>query len=315
MAKLYSNKPYKKGFLRVSDGYTLYYELCGNPKGIPVLYLHGGPGAGIWPKDRRYFNPKIYNAILFDQRGAGKSRPFASTKNNTTWKLVEDINALLGHLGIEKVFLFGGSWGSTLALVYAIKNPSRVTGMLLRGVWLADREDMEKYYMGGGAANHFPDAWERLIGNVPKSMRKNPLPYFVRQMNSRNRKIRDKYAKEMAIYEMTMLMLDMKKKTVEKYLKRGTYKSLGPLETHYISNHCFLEDNFILRNSKTLSRIPTVIVHGRYDVICRPLLAWKLHKALPKSRLYFVIAGHSSSDKKVEEKLVEEMDKFAKVLK
>ncbi len=315
MAKLYPNiRPYKKGYLKVSDGYTLYYELCGNPKGIPVLYLHGGPGAGISQKDRRYFNPRKFNAILFDQRGAGKSRPFASTKNNTTWKLVKDINALLAHLRIEKVFLFGGSWGSTLALVYAINYPDRVTGMLLRGVWLSDSED-RKYYTAGGTANHFPEAWERFLGNIPKSLRKNPLQYYIKQMSSKNPKIRDRYAKEMAIYEMRMLMLDMKNKTIEKYLKRGAYKSLGPLEAHYISNLAFLPNNYMISNAKKISKIPTVIVHGRYDMVCRPVMAWRLHKALPKSKLYFVIAGHSAAEPQITEKLVEEMDKFGKLLK
>ena len=305
-------RPYKKGFLNVSDGYRLYYELCGNPKGIPVLYLHGGPGGGISKKDRRFFNPKIYNVILFDQRGAGKSRPFASTKNNTTQKLIEDIDVLLQHLGIEKVFLFGGSWGSTLALVYAIKRPKRITGMLLRGVWLCDSDDINSYYLGGGVANHFPEAWERLIKNVPMSHRKNIVAYYIKQMNSKNEKIRDKFAYELSFYEMSILKLKTKEKSIKKHMKKGAYKSLGPLEAHYLSNLCFLTSDYILKNSHKIRNIPTVIVHGRYDMVCRPILAWKLHKALPKSKLYFVISGHSSSDKKLQEKLVEEMDKFAK---
>lgn len=311
MSNLYPPiKPYKRGYLKVSDGYRLYYELCGNPKGKPVLYLHGGPGAGISPKDRRYFNPRKFNAILFDQRGAGKSKPFASTKNNTTWKLVDDINALLNHLEIKKVFLFGGSWGSTLALVYAIKNPERVSGTLLRGIFLSTDEE-EKEYFGGFSAKMFPDAWERFLGNVPKKHRKNPVAYYIKQMNSKSKK-RNKFAREWTIYEMTMLMLDMKKKTVNKYIKDGTYKSLSPIEAHYLSQRCFLPEGYILKNIKKISHIPTVIVQGRYDAICMPVSAYRLHKALPRSKLYFTISGHSSRDKNLQEKLVEEMDKFSK---
>ena len=313
MAKLYPQiKPYKKGYLKVGDGHEIYYEMIGNPKGIPVLYLHGGPGAGIWPKDRQYFNPKKFNVLLFDQRGSGKSKPFASTKNNTTWDLVDDINKLLDMAGFKKVIIFGGSWGSTLALVYAINNPKRVKAMVLRGVWTCEREDIKKYYMGGGAANHFPDAWESFLNNVPKRNRKNPLAYYIKQMNSKNNKVRDKYAKEMALYEMKMLMLDMPKKTINKYLKRGSYKSLGPLEAHYMSKNCFLPDKYIINNAKKIAHTPTFIIHGRYDVICRPLLAWRLHKALPKSKLFFVIAGHISSEKEIQDKTIELMNSLGK---
>ncbi|MFA4820348.1 MAG: prolyl aminopeptidase [Candidatus Aenigmatarchaeota archaeon] len=310
MAKLYPPiKPYKSGFLKVGDGHTLYYELCGNPKGRPVLYLHGGPGGGIAPNDRRYFNPKAYNAILFDQRGAGKSKPFASTKNNTTWKLLEDIRVLLNHLGIKKVFLFGGSWGSTLALVYAINYPETVTGMLLRGIFLSTTEEYKEFF-GGYSAKMFPDAWERFLSFVPN--RKNPVAYYIKQMNSKDKKISDKYAREWSTYELTMLKLVVPQKTLKKYLRRGNYRALGPLEAHYLSRNCFLSENYILKNAHKLKKIPTVIVHGRYDAICMPISAYKLHKALPCSKLYFVISGHGAHDKNMGRKLVEELDKFAK---
>ncbi|HLD39028.1 MAG TPA: prolyl aminopeptidase [archaeon] len=309
MAKLYPHiKPYKSGYLKVSDAHILYYEMCGNPNGRPVLYLHGGPGAGISPKDRQYFNPRKYNTILFDQRGSGKSKPFASTKNNTTWKLVEDINKLLAHVGIEKVFLFGGSWGSTLALVYAINYPEKVTGMLLRGVFLSVDQNFKEFF-GGFSAKLFPDAWDRFLSFVPN--RKNPVAYYIKQMNSKNKKVQDRYAREWSTYELTMLKLDMNQKTMNKYLKRLSYRSMAPLEAHYLSQRCFLPENYILKNIHKL-KMPVVIVHGRYDAICTPESAWKLHKALPQSKLYFTISGHNPADGVMAEKLIEEMDKFSK---
>jgi len=311
MTKFYPKiKPYKKGYLDVGNGHQIYYEMIGNPKGKPVLFLHGGPGSGIEPDDRRFFNPRKFNVVLFDQRGAGKSRPFASLNNNDTWKLVDDINKLLAHLGMKKAFLFGGSWGSTLALAYAIKNPNKITGMLIRGIFLCDSND-QKYYLNGGVAVLFPDAWERFIGNVPQKYRKAPAEYYYRQMKSKNAKIRDKFAKEWTIYELSILKMKMTEKMIKKYLKDGTYKSLGPLEAHYITKMCFMQDNYIIKNAKRLSKIPVVIVHGRYDAICPPLNAWKLHKVLKKSKLYFVTSGHGSSEEELRSKLIEEMDKVA----
>lgn len=322
MRNLYPlRKPYRKGYLRVSDGCQIYYHLYGNQKGKPVLYLHGGPGAGTKPGDAKYFNPRTYNVVLFDQRGAGKSRPFASTKANTTWKLVDDITALLDHLGIKKVFLFGGSWGSTLALVYAIKNPKRITGMLLRGIFLSTREEKEAIFSQGGySANLFPDAWERFASHAPKKLRKDYVAlteYYISKMHSQNSRVSDKYRREWFIYEVSMLALNMTKKDVDNYLRKGTYKAMAPFEAHYYGgrNLCFLSGNFIEKNARRLSRIPTVIVHGRYDALCMPASAWKLHKMLPKSKIYFIISGHHPHDKTMALKLKEEMDKFAKILK
>lgn len=315
--KLYPKiKPYKSGRLDVGDGHKIYYELCGNPKGKPVLYLHGGPGSGVSPDARRFFNPRKYNVVLFDQRGAGKSTPFATLQNNTTWKLVGDINRLLNHLGIKKVCIFGGSWGSTLALVYAIKNPHRVAGMVLRGIWLCEKEDNE-YYIGGGVSNFFPEAYERFISNVPKRLRRNAgsiLGYYAQKMKSKNKKVRSKFIYEWARYEMSIFRLNMTEKAIKESMKDGHYKSLSPLESYYVKNMCFLPDNFILKNALRLRKIPVTIVHGRYDMICRPILAWKLHKALPRSKLYFTISGHGSSDGNMKEKLVEEMDRMYNLL-
>ena len=305
-------KPYKKGYLKVSDGHKLYYELCGNAKGKPVLVLHGGPGAGINAKMRCYFNPKVWNIILFDQRGAGKSKPFASTKANTTQKLVQDIDILLKVLKIKKVFLFGGSWGSTLALVYAIRNPEKIAGMLLRGIFLASKEEIDYFYKGG-VKNHFPDAWERFVKIVPKKYQNNIINYYFKQMNSENNKIKNKFTYEWAYYEMSLLKIKSDKKQIEKMMKEYNYKSLSMLEAYYMRNNCFLPNNYILNNINKIAKIPVSIVHGRYDIVCPVINAFKLHKKLKNSVLNVVLAGHAASEPEIIDKLVSEMQRFSKL--
>ncbi|MFH1592806.1 MAG: prolyl aminopeptidase [Candidatus Woesearchaeota archaeon] len=304
-------RPYKKGYLKVTDGHRIYCEICGNPKGISVLYLHGGPGGGISPKDRRYFNPKIFKIILFDQRGSGKSKPFASIQNNTTQKLVQDIRKILKFLKIKKVFLFGGSWGSTLALVYAIKYPKSVLGILLRGIFLCRPKDDKHYlYNKKGKSKQL----ERLTSIIPKKQRKDILSYYNKQMHSKNKKIRDKFTYEWAYYEISIIALKITDKKIKKLLKKVSYKSLSPLEVHYLKNKCFLKPNYILKNIKKINKIPISIVHGKNDLICPKEAATTLHKKLKNSRLYLVHAGHSASEKEIQKKLVSEMNRFAKIL-
>lgn len=305
-------KPYRHGYLNVGDGHRLYYEMCGNPKGKPVVYLHGGPGGGCSEHSRRFFNPKVWNIILFDQRGSGRSKPFGSTKANTTAKLVEDIRKLLQFLRMEKAFLFGGSWGSTLALVYAIKYPKTVSGMLLRGVFLSRDRDVRGTYDDGGL--YFPDALERLKSLVPQSCRqdtKKMMAYYLGKMKSKDIRIAEKYAFEWAYYEMSMIKLGSTKKEVLKTFKDFNYLSLAIMETHFLKSNCFLPENYILKNAHRL-KMPVSIVQGRYDTICAPVQAWLLHKALPQSRLSFVTAAHGSMDPKIEEKLLEEMKLMGK---
>ncbi|HLD97402.1 MAG TPA: prolyl aminopeptidase [Candidatus Nanoarchaeia archaeon] len=304
-------KPYRHGYLDVGDGHNLYYELCGNPNGKPVLYLHGGPGAGCTPNSRRFFNPKKWNIILFDQRGAGRSKPFASLHANNTWKLVSDIRKLLQFLKLNRVFLFGGSWGSTLSLLYAIKFPETVTGMVLRGVFLGRKEDI-RYTYGGGAQHFFPDLWERFSSKVPAGSRNDIIGYYARQMKSPDRKRRDKFAFEFAYYEVSIIRLKMTHKDVMKDLGSFSYKSMGIIEATYMEKNCFLPKDYIPKNLGRLRKIPVSIVQGRYDVICPPYQAWLLHRSLPKSRLFFVTAGHGSSEPEIQGKLVEEMSRMAK---
>lgn len=312
MTKLYLRiKPYKKGYLSVSDGHELYYELCGNPNGIPVLFLHGGPGAGFTERSRRFFNPKKYNIILFDQRGAGKSRPFASIKSNTTWKLVQDIRRIMNFLNIEKVVLFGGSWGSTLALVYAICYPKSVMGMILRGIYLARHED-DFYFFNDPSLKPFE--WKRFVSVVPLKWRKNFQAYYYKQMNSKNRKTRFKFIYEWSYYETSISKLNMTPEKIKRSLREFSYKSMSPIEAYYLKNHCFLQKNYILKNVHKIANIPTVIIHGKYDLICPPNAAYELYKKLKKVRLYFVLAGHSASEKEMEKKLVSEMNKFSRII-
>ncbi len=316
MEKLFPKiKPYRHGYLGVGDGHSLYYELCGNPKGKPVLFIHGGPGQGCSPNSRRFFNPKKWNIILFDQRGAGRSKPFASTKANTTWKLVSDIRKLLRFLGVKKVFLFGGSWGSTLSLVYAIKHPETVTGILLRGIFLARKWDMN-YTFGGGAEKYFPDSWERFAGIVPKGKRGSDriMRYYYGRMKSKNNAVARKYAFEWSWYELSMLKLHMPEKAIRAAMREYNYRSLAMLECHYMVNRCFLPENYILKNTHKISsrKILVSIVQGRYDVICPPIEAWLLHKAIPRSKLMLLPGGHGSTEAGVKETLVNEMKRFSR---
>ena len=309
MAKLFPKiSPYRKGYLKVSDGHRLYYELCGNPKGKPVLFVHGGPGGGCSKDDRRFFNPKKFNVILFDQRGAGRSKPLGSLKGNTTRKLVQDMRKLLLFLKIDKVFLFGGSWGSTLSLVYAINYPETVSGMLLRGIFLASLKDVD-YFINGPVKEIFPEARERFLSLVPEKERKGAVRYYSGKMNSAKRKTREKYKFEYAYYESTISHLKITHRQVMKKLKKWNYGAAALIEAKYVANDCFLEKNYILKNAHKISGIPAVIIHGRYDLVCPPLGAYKLHKKLKNSRLYFVLAGHSSSEKEIQSKLVSEMNK------
>ncbi len=291
------SSPYKKGFLDVGDGHKLYFELCGNPEGKPILYLHGGPGSGFSENSKKYFNPKVWNIILFDQRGSGRSTPFASLEHNTTNDLVEDINKLLRFLHIEKVTLFGGSWGSTLALIYAIRNPQKIRGLLLRGIFIPSKED-NTYFFGGGVRPYFPETWERFISTVPKEQQHAPAAYYFEKMKHGTKEEKEKYTYEWAYYELSLLKLKSNHKEIEEGMKEYSYQSLSPLEAHYLLQNCFVPEGYIWKNIEKIKHIPTVIVHGRYDMICQPMNAYLLYKNLPNSQLFFVIGGHSDSQTK-----------------
>jgi len=301
-------KSYKNGFINVSDGYKLYYELYGNPKGIPVLFLHGGPGAGFSDKDKQFFDKRRYNVIFFDQRGSSRSKPFGSIKNNTTQDLVEDIDRVLNYLNFKNVYIFGGSWGSTLALVYAIYNPKRVKGLILRGIFLANKYSLN-HYINGGIKEFFPDVWNRFVSLVKKG--EKPANYYLKRILSKNKKISEKFAYEWAYYEMSFYTIN-KVSNPDKILKTFSYRSLAILEAHYIINNCFLSEDYIIKNINKIKHIKTSIVQGRYDFICPPIQAFRLHYKLNNSKLNIVSAGHSASDEEIKKALKTELKRIAK---
>jgi proline iminopeptidase len=289
---------FNKGYVGVGNGHELYYEMYGNPNGIPIVFVHGGPGAGFSKRHRQFFNKNQHKVLFFDQRGAGKSRPFASIKNNTTSKLVSDMRRLIKHFfGKKKVYLMGGSWGSTLSLVYSIKHPETVKGMVLRGIYLSTKEE-NKHYSGGGVGMFFPDVWEDATKIVPKKYHKDIVKYYYKQNISKNKKTRNKYAYAWTFYELSIAKLEYDKKKCRKMMKKETklWKAMSPLETHYIAHNCFLPNNFIMKNIKKIKHMPVSIINGRYDMICPPAFAYQLHKALPKSKLFLTIAGHMRSE-------------------
>ena len=290
--------PYDTGFIAAGDGHRLYYERCGNRSGIPVLFLHGGPGSGIVDSHKRAFDFKKFNVLFFDQRGAGRSTPFATVKANTTPHLVADINLLLNHFGLKRVVVFGGSWGSTLGLVYAIRHPERVLGLILRGIFLADSASM-KHYLGGGVATYAPAEWERFISQVPPRSRNNLIEYYYRKMTRGPTRERKRFAFEWAVFELSLLALETSLQDVEQRLRSYSFESLSILKCHYLRSGCFIPRNFILRNAEKIARIPTSIVHGRYDLICPPEQAYRLHKKLPASRLLIVNAGHAATEPEI----------------
>lgn len=309
-------KPYNSGYLAVGDGHEIYYEECGNPNGVPVLYLHGGPGAGCDENTRRFFDPKKCCIIIFDQRGSGRSKPYASTYANTTQHLVEDINKLLAKLGKEKVVLFGGSWGSTLALVYAIVHPKRVLGMVLRGIFLSESSECLDYLSGQTAHSRFPEICKRFLNNVPEDARKNPADYYFAMMTSGDSKLRRKYAYEWSFYESARLCLVPPPETeLRKEILSESFVSLAMMEAHYIRSLCFLEDGFIIKNAHHIPHVPISIIHGRYDDVCQVESAIRLHRALPTSKLHIVVAGHARTDPEIIKKLVSETDLMVSKLK
>ena len=300
--------PYKKGYIEVPDGYKLYFELYGNPKGIPVIFLHGGPGAGFSDSDKQFFDKRRYNVIFFDQRGSSRSKPFGSIKNNTTQDLVKDINRVLDYLDFDQVYVFGGSWGSTLALVYAIHNPKRVQGLILRGIFLANKYSID-HYINGGIKEFFPDVWDRFVKLVKKG--EKPANYYLKKILSKDKTISEKFAYEWAYYEMSFYTIN-KISDPDKILKTFSYRSLAILEAHYIINKCFLPEDYIIKNINKIKNIKTSIVQGRYDFICPPIQAFRLHSKLNNSKLNIVNAGHSSSDEEIKKALKSELNRITK---
>lgn len=304
-------KPYNTLRLKVSGLHELYVEEAGNPKGKPVVFLHGGPGGGISPDHRRYFDPKTYRIILFDQRGCGQSTPFAELQENTTWDLVADIEKIREVMKIDKWLVFGGSWGSTLALSYAVTHPERVTGLVLRGIFLCRPSELQWFYQDG-ASRMFPDHWETYKNHIPENERHDFISAYYKRLTSTDKKIQLDAARVWSQWEMSTSYLNVSKEAIESM--DGPEKALpfARIECHYFMNNAFFKtNNYLLESVSKISHLPAVIVQGRYDVVCPPTSAWELHKALPKSKLHFIPgAGHSASEPGVRSALIEATDSF-----
>ena len=302
--------PFDQRMMDVGDGHSVYFEQCGNPAGIPVIVLHGGPGGGCSPSMRRYFDPEKYHVILFDQRGCGRSKPFASVANNTTWDLVADIERIRVALGIEKWIAFGGSWGATLALIYAETHPDRVRNIVLRGVFMMTQAELDWFY-GGGAGKFWPDLWARFVGLIPEDERDDLIAAYHRRLFSGDMQTEIKYGKAWSAWENALASIHSSGGVHE---GPGEYsRTFARLENHYFTNAGFLEfDGQILANVSRIAHIPGVIVQGRYDMICPPASAYHLAQAWPNAELKMVRnAGHALSEPGISAELVRTMDRIA----
>ena len=300
-----SIEPIQKGFLKVSNIHSIYWERSGNPNGEKILVIHGGPGGGSQPRYRRYFNPEKFDIIQFDQRGCGLSRPFSELRQNTTADLVNDIEKLRESLKVNSWHLFGGSWGSTLSLIYAIKNPSRVISMTLRGIFLCRKFELLWFYQYG-ASEIFPDEFEKYISVIPLEERDNLIASFYKYLTSKDLELRSRAAAAWTNWELSTSHLIKKDINISKIKNNSFSDAFARIECHYFVNNIFLEDDFILKNIKIIESIPTRIIQGRYDVVCPVRSAWDLNKQLKNSELIIVgDAGHSMSEKNITVKLLD----------
>lgn len=304
-------EPYDQGWLSVSPVHTLYYEQSGNADGSPVIFLHGGPGSGTIARFRCFFDPATYRIILFDQRGAGKSTPHASLEENTTWDLVADIEKLREHLGIEKWQVFGGSWGSTLALAYAETHPAKVSQLLLRGIFLCRPKEIYWFYQEGANAI-YPDVWEQYVAVIPEEERKDLLTAYYRRLTSVDEKVRLEAARAWSIWEGSTSKLIPDPELIAEFGDPHKALSMARIECHYFMNNCFFPtENHLLDNVGKIRHIPGVIVQGRYDVVCPMTSAWDLHRAWPEAELHITPdAGHSIMEAGNLSALVEATDRF-----
>ncbi|WP_027328372.1 prolyl aminopeptidase [Marinimicrobium agarilyticum] len=305
-------KPFQRHQVPVGGGHELYVDESGSPDGIPILFVHGGPGAGCGKYDRRYFDPDSYRIILFDQRGSGRSTPHASLEQNNTQALVEDMEVIRQYLGVEKWALFGGSWGSTLSLVYAETHPERVLGLILRGIFLVRPQDLEWFYQGG-AAHVFPDYWQDFLQPIDSSKRDNLISAYHELLTGDNDLLKMSAAKAWSMWEGRCATLRPSHEVVESFSKPHRALSLACIEAHYFMNQAFLEPDQIVRDAHRLSGIPGVIVHGRYDMVCPLDNAFALQKAWPDAELQIVReAGHSASEPGTVDALIRATDALAR---
>jgi proline iminopeptidase len=308
-------KPFRTGYLRVSQVHEIYFEESGNPRGKPTVFLHGGPGGGTDPVMRTFFNPKRYRIVMFDQRGCGKSRPHASLVDNTTWHLVEDMERLREHLRIERWQVFGGSWGSTLALAYAQTHPRRVTELILRGIFLLRKWELDWFYQDpGGAAALYPDLWAKFIAPIPQSERGDMVRAYYKRLTAKDQDQLHEAARAWSIWEGATSFLRVNNDYLAKFEADEYAAAFARIECHYFLNGGFMRtDNQLIEEVGKIRHIPAVIVQGRYDVVCPMKTAWDLHLAWPEADLRIVPdAGHSAFEPGNLHELISATDRFAR---
>ena len=307
-------KPYARHELAVEPPHVLYVDESGSAGGLPVLFIHGGPGAGCDAASRRYFDPNLSRIVTFDQRGCGRSTPYASLENNTTQALVADIERIREHLGVDKFVLFGGSWGSSLALAYAQAHPQRVHGLILRGIFLCRPQEFHWFYQEG-ASRLFPDYWEDYIAPIPPQERGDLMGAFYKRLTGSDQIAQMHAAKAWSTWEGRTATLRPNPQVVDRFSEAHRALSIARIECHYFVNDAFLEPDQLLRDMPRIAHLPGIIVHGRYDAICPLDNAWALHQAWPNSELQIIRdAGHSAAEPGITDALVRAAEEMARRL-
>ncbi|EKF20364.1 prolyl aminopeptidase [Nitratireductor pacificus] len=304
-------EPFDSGLLDVGDGHRIYWERCGTRGAKPAVFLHGGPGGGISPQHRRLFDPDAYDVMLFDQRGCGRSTPHAELEANTTWHLVADMERLRGLMGAETWQVFGGSWGSTLALAYAETHPGRVSELILRGVYMLTRAELEWYYQFG-VSQMFPDKWERFVAPIPEAERGDLMAAYRKRLTSDDRAVRLEAARAWSLWEGETITLLPEPENSDRFGEEDFAIAFARIENHYFVHGGWLEEGQLLRDAGKLAGIPGVIIHGRYDMPCPLHFAWQLHKAWPEAEFHIVEgSGHAYSEPGIMDRLIRATDQFA----
>jgi proline iminopeptidase len=305
-------EPFNTFHLPVSDLHTIYVEESGNKNGKPVIFLHGGPGGGVDPKYRRYFNPDKWHIIMFDQRGCGKSTPFAELKENTTWDLVDDIEKIRNYLSIDRWVIYGGSWGSTLSLAYSQTYPDSCKALILRGIFLVRKKEIHWFYQEG-ASKIFPDNWQSFVAPIPIEKRNNLLEAYYNLLIGEDSSKKIEAAKAWSTWEGSTVRLIQDKDFIGDFSDEKFAEAFARIECHYFMNNAWFDsDNHLIENVDKIRHIPAVIVHGRYDIICPVENAWELHQAWPESELHIIPdAGHSIFEEGIKDKILEYTEKFS----
>ncbi|WP_421929536.1 prolyl aminopeptidase [Neoaquamicrobium sediminum] len=304
-------EPFETGFMDVGDGHTIYWERVGTRGAKPAVFLHGGPGGGFSPAHRRQFDPALYDVLLFDQRGCGKSTPHAGLEANTTWRLVADIERLREMMGAEKWLVFGGSWGSTLALAYSQTHPERVSELVVRGIYTLTKAELDWYYQFG-VSEMFPDKWERFIAPIPQAERGDLMAAYRRRLTGDDKAARIEAAKAWSLWEGETITLLPQPETSDKFGEDDFALAFARIENHYFVHGGWLEEGQLLRDAHKLRGIPGLIVHGRYDMPCPARYAWQLHEGWPDAEFFLIEgAGHAYSEPGILDRLIYATDKFA----